>query len=105
MLVSAPTETIFSPFLLASTGDGCATPALSACAAGNGQTTFPAAILAQRDITRFLVSRIPRGSVRFFLAEFLEARIISERIEHGIESEQRGSERARRESALVRDRE
>src|SRR5204862_2215971 len=37
--------------------------------------------------------------------EFLEAWIISKQIEHGIESEQRGSERARRESALVRDRE
>src|SRR5881392_2255100 len=46
-----------------------------------------ASILAQRDITRFLVSRIPRGSVRFFLAEFLEARIIPEQIEHRIEPE------------------
>src|SRR5438477_2805448 len=64
-----------------------------------------APILAQHDITRFLVSRIPRGSVRFFLAEFLEARIISERIEHRIEPEQRGSERDRNESARVRHRE
>jgi hypothetical protein len=36
--------------------------------------------------------------------EFLEARIIPERIEHGIEPEQRGSQRARRETT-VRDRE
>ena len=35
----------------------------------------------------------------------LEARIIPERIEHRVEPEQRGSERARRESARVRDRE
>src|SRR5207248_7086169 len=62
-------------------------------------------ILAQRDITGFLVSRIHRGSVRFFLAEFLEARITPKRIEHRIEPEQRGSERARKESATVRDRE
>jgi hypothetical protein len=33
------------------------------------------------------------GSQLLFLAEFLEARISPERIEHGIESEQRGSER------------
>ena len=31
--------------------------------------------------------------LRFVFAEFLEARIISERIEHWIEPEQRGSER------------
>ena len=37
--------------------------------------------------------------------EFLETRIIPERIEHGIEPEQRRSERARRESASVRYRE
>jgi hypothetical protein len=37
--------------------------------------------------------------------EFLEARIIPERIEHWIEPEQRRSERARKESARVRDRE
>jgi hypothetical protein len=33
------------------------------------------------------------GSRLLFLTEFLEARIIPERIEHGIEPEQRGSER------------
>jgi hypothetical protein len=33
------------------------------------------------------------GSVLLFLAEFLEARIIPERIEHRIELEQRRSER------------
>jgi hypothetical protein len=39
--------------------------------------------------------RPPKAGELFplFLAEFLEARIISERIEHWIESEQRGSER------------
>ena len=40
-----------------------------------------------------------------FLAEFLEARIVPERIEHGIQPEQRGSERAPGEKAGVRDRE
>jgi len=35
----------------------------------------------------------PWHSVRFFFAEFLEARIIPERIEHWIEPEQRRSER------------
>src|SRR6266516_7718528 len=54
-----------------------------------------APILAQRDITRFLVSRIHRGSVRFFLAEFLEARITPKRIAHRLEPEQRGSARDR----------
>jgi len=40
------------------------------------------------------------------LAEFLEARIIAERIEHRIEPEQRRSERdVRSQCALVRDRE
>src|SRR5438094_10620794 len=34
----APTEIIFYPFLFGSQGDGCATPALSACAVGDGQT-------------------------------------------------------------------
>src|SRR5438477_3358089 len=63
-----------------------------------------APILAQRDITRFLVSRIPRGSVRFFLADFLEARITPKRIEHWIEPEQRRGKRDRNESAPVRPR-
>ena len=36
--------------------------------------------------------------------EFFEARIIPKRIEHWIEPEQLGSERARREKATVRDR-
>src|SRR6266496_3863364 len=52
-----------------------------------------APILAQRDITRFLVSRIPRDSVRFFLAKFLETRIVPQRIEHWIEPEQCRSKR------------
>ena len=40
------------------------------------------------------------GSRLLFLAEFLEARIIPERIEHWIEPEERGSERhAKPESA------
>src|SRR5437016_7146700 len=64
-----------------------------------------APILAQRDITRFLVSRIPRGSVRFFLADFLEARITPKRIEHWIEPEQRRSERAQCNGPTARDRE
>src|SRR5438874_6815750 len=65
-----------------------------------------APILALRDITRFLVSRIPGGSVRFFLAEFLEARIVPERIEHGIEPEQRRSgRRAHTQCTNVRYRE
>src|SRR6267378_3525269 len=34
-----------------------------------------------------------RPSLRFLFAEFLEARIIPQRIEHGIEPEERGSER------------
>src|SRR6266550_567012 len=33
------------------------------------------------------------SSLWFLFAEFLEARIVAERIEHGIEPEQRGSER------------
>ena len=52
-----------------------------------------ASILAQRDTTRFLVSRIPGYSLRVFFAEFLEARIISKPIEHRIEPKQRRSER------------
>jgi hypothetical protein len=42
-----------------------------------------------------LVAQEKKGaySVLLFLAEFLEARIFPERIEHGIEPEQRGSER------------
>jgi hypothetical protein len=44
------------------------------------------------------------GSRLLFLAEFLETRIIPERIEHWIEPEHRGSEPARRETT-VRDRE
>jgi hypothetical protein len=40
-----------------------------------------------------------------FLAEFLKARIIPERIEHRIEPEKGRSERAPRERAGVRDRE
>src|SRR6059058_3650123 len=50
-----------------------------------------APILAQRDITRFLVSRIHRGSVRFFLAQFLKARIVADLIPDRIESQQRPS--------------
>src|SRR5206468_12555725 len=52
-----------------------------------------AAILAQRDITRFLVSRIPRGSVRFFLAEFLKPRFVADLIPDRIESQQSRSNR------------
>ena len=37
--------------------------------------------------------------------EFLEARIVPQRIEHWIEPEQRGSERRARHCATVRDRE
>src|SRR5438067_13668826 len=61
-----------------------------------------APILAQRDITRFLVSRIPRGSVRFFLADFLEARITPKRIEHWIEPEQRRSKRQQNQPVVTR---
>jgi hypothetical protein len=40
--------------------------------------------------------------LRFVFAEFLEARIIPERIEHGIEPEQRGSERYVSSHARIR---
>src|SRR5438477_4751810 len=50
-----------------------------------------APILALRDITRFLVSRILRDSVRFFLAEFLKARIVADLIPDRVESQQRRS--------------
>src|SRR5438094_4544294 len=52
-----------------------------------------APILALRDITRFLVSRILRDSVRFFLAEFLKARIVADLIPDRVESQQRRSQR------------
>jgi len=52
-----------------------------------------------------LVQESGAYSVLLFLAEFLEARIGPQRIEHWIEPEQRRSERARRERAGVRDRE
>ena len=54
-----------------------------------------APILAQRDITRFLVSRIHRGSVRFFLAEFLKARIVADLVPDRIESQHRRSKKQR----------
>ncbi len=46
-------------------------------------------------------------SLRFVFTELLEARIVPERIEHGIEPEQRGSERhaASRQCTFVRCRE
>jgi hypothetical protein len=48
---------------------------------------------------RLLCSRL------LFLAELFETWIIPQRIEHGIEPEQRGSQRTRRKSASVRYRE
>src|SRR5437773_1170571 len=106
-LVSAPPpKQSFLLFLLASTGDGCATPALSACAAGYGQTTF-----GRSPYSRYVTSpdpwsvASPRGSVRFFLAEFLEARIVAERIEHRIEPEKCRSKRQQNQSVVTRYRE
>jgi hypothetical protein len=48
-----------------------------------------------REATRLLVVRIALFVRRFRCSrsEFLETRIVAERIEHGIEPEQRGSER------------
>src|SRR5438046_7016079 len=106
MLVSAPHRNNLFSFFVGQNGRWVRYPRPCRLALRvTAKQLLAAPILAQRDITRFLVSRIPRGSVRFFLAEFLEARIISERIEHWIEPEQGRSERDRNESARVRHRE
>jgi hypothetical protein len=58
-------------------------------------------------LRRFSSPRSCADSLLLFLAQFLEARIIAQRVEHGIEPEQRRSERriAGRQCTSVRDRE
>src|SRR5881397_3135064 len=88
MLVSAsPPKQSFSPFCWPAREMGALPRPCRLALRVTAKQLLAAPILAQRDITRFLVSRIHRGSVRFFLAEFLETRIVPKRIEHGIEFE------------------
>jgi hypothetical protein len=62
----------------------------------SNSTLLPSRCASAIQIVRPLESTVDRNRAdsRFlFLTEFLEARIISERIEHRIEPEQRGSKR------------
>ena len=96
-------------------GSGLTAPASNsrnAVSFSSARTTkrFPSSRCASAiQIVRPLESTVDRnraGSRLLFLAEFLEARIIPERIEHRIEPEQRGSERhVCNQCAVVRYRE
>src|SRR5438046_765768 len=103
MLVSAPHRNNLFSFFVGQNGRWVRYPRPCRLALRvTAKQLLAAPILAQRDITRFLVSRIPRGSVRFFLADFLEARITPKRIEHWIEPEQRRSKRQQNQPVVTR---